>query len=40
MFKKIKKAINNFLQDMAKENEQLYEKERMDCCKLNKSKKV
>lgn len=39
MFKKIKKVINKFLQDMAKENEELYGKERMDCCKLNKMNK-
>ncbi|WP_276326320.1 LDCC motif putative metal-binding protein [Anaerocolumna aminovalerica] len=39
MFKRIKQAINKYLQDMARENEKLYGKERMDCCKLNKSKK-
>lgn len=40
MFKSIKNAINKFLQDIAKENEKIYGKERMDCCKLNRSKKV
>lgn len=39
MFKKLKKVIHNFLLQMAKENEELYGKERMDCCKLNSSKK-
>lgn len=35
MFQKLKKAIHNFLLQMAKENEEMYGKERMDCCKLN-----
>lgn len=39
MFKKIKKAIQKYLADMAKENEKLYGKERMDCCNLNRTKK-
>lgn len=39
MLGKVKKAIQKFLQDMAKENEELYGKERMDCCKLNSTKK-
>ncbi|MGB8456050.1 MAG: LDCC motif putative metal-binding protein [Anaerocolumna sp.] len=39
MFKKFKKMIHNFLLQMAKENEELYGKERMDCCKLNSKKK-
>lgn len=37
MFKKIKKSIHKFLDEMAKENQELYGKERMDCCKLNKT---
>jgi len=35
MFKKIKIAIHKFLLEMAKENQELYGKDRMDCCKLN-----
>jgi len=39
MFKKLKKTFKKYLEDMAKENQKLYGKERMDCCNLNKSKK-
>lgn len=39
MFDKFKKAINYFLLKIAKQNEELYGKARMDCCKLNKSNK-
>ncbi|WP_416386202.1 LDCC motif putative metal-binding protein [Anaerocolumna cellulosilytica] len=39
LLEKLKKAIQKFLLDMAKENEELYGKERMDCCKLNRIKK-
>jgi hypothetical protein len=39
MLNKIKKIIKKFLLDMAKENEELYGKERLDCCKLNRAKK-
>lgn len=38
MFKKLKKAINNFLIGMAKENEETYGKGKLDCCNLNKKK--
>ncbi len=37
MFKKIKIAIHKFLLEMAKENQELYGKDRMDCCKLNRN---
>lgn len=36
MIKKIKKAINNLLLSMAKQNEEEFGKGRMDCCNLNK----
>ncbi len=36
MFKKIKKAINKYLEEMAKENQKEFGKGRMDCCELNK----
>ncbi|WMJ90490.1 LDCC motif putative metal-binding protein [Anaerocolumna sp. MB42-C2] len=39
MFKMLKKAIHKFLLQLAKENDELYGKERMDCCKLNSPKK-
>lgn len=35
MFRKIKTAIHKLLLEMAKENQELYGKGRMDCCKLN-----
>ncbi|MDF2819618.1 MAG: hypothetical protein K0R15_59 [Clostridiales bacterium] len=38
MFKKIKKAIHNFLLQIAQENEKTYGNEKMDCCKLNNTK--
>lgn len=38
MFKKIKDAINKFLEDLAKENKELYGSGRLDCCNLNKTK--
>lgn len=38
MFKRIKEAINKFLEDLAKENKELYGNGRMDCCNLNKIK--
>ena len=37
MFKKIKRAINKFLEDLAKENKELYGSGRVDCCNLNKT---
>lgn len=39
MFDKLKKAINNFLEKIAKQNEELYGKSKMDCCNLNKQNK-
>lgn len=36
MLKKFKKALNNLLLKIAKQNEELYGAARMDCCKLNK----
>jgi len=36
MFKKLKAAINNYLLSMAKQNEETFGKDRMDCCNLNK----
>ena len=40
MLKKIKKLINKFLDDIAKENEKQFgNKGQLDCCKLNSSKK-
>lgn len=38
MLKKIKKAINKYLEDLAKENKKLYGSGRMDCCDLNRTK--
>jgi hypothetical protein len=37
MFKKIKSAINRYLEALAKENKELYGNGRMDCCNLNKT---
>lgn len=37
MFKRIKEAINRFLENIAKENKELYGSGRMDCCNLNKT---
>ena len=39
MFTRLKKAINAFLEKIAKQNEELYGNSRMDCCKLNKQNK-
>lgn len=39
MLKKVKNAINKFLNDIAKENEKQFGKEKMDCCKLNSNQK-
>jgi len=38
MFKKIKRAINKFLEDLAKENKETFGSGRMDCCDLNRTK--
>ena len=35
MLRKLKIAIHKFLLEMAKDNQELYGKDRMDCCKLN-----
>jgi len=35
MFRKLRIAIHKFLLEMAKDNQELYGKDRMDCCKLN-----
>lgn len=37
MFKSIRRAINKFLEDLAKENKELYGSGRLDCCNLNKT---
>lgn len=37
MFKKIKKAVNKFLENLAKENKEIYGSGRMDCCNLNRT---
>lgn len=39
MFLNIKKVIKKFLLELAKENEQLYGKDKLDCCKLNRRDK-
>lgn len=36
MFKRLKKAINDFLEKLAKENEKSFGKGTLDCCQLNK----
>lgn len=36
MFKKIKQAINRYLEELAKENQKSFGSGRMDCCNLNK----
>lgn len=40
MFKRIKKAIDKFLEDLAKENSKQFGYGRMDCCKINKSNEL
>lgn len=39
MFKWMKKAINKFLTDIAKENEKQFGREKLDCCNLNTKQK-
>jgi hypothetical protein len=39
MIIRIKKAISRFLEDIAKENEKQFGKEKLDCCKLNGKQK-
>lgn len=36
MLKKFKKAINKFLENLAKENEKSFGKGTLDCCQLNR----
>lgn len=36
MFKKLKKVIKNFLEDMAKENQESFGTGKIDCCDLNR----
>lgn len=38
MLKSIKKAIDRFLKNLAKENEKCFGSERLDCCKLDRPK--
>lgn len=38
MFKGIKKALDNFIKNLAKESEKSFGKERLDCCKLDRPK--
>lgn len=39
IFDKIKKAINKFLENLAKENKESFGDGKLDCCDLNKKKK-
>jgi len=39
LWERIKKKIRRALEKMARENEQAFGRERMDCCQLNKSGK-
>ncbi|WP_255363197.1 LDCC motif putative metal-binding protein [Cellulosilyticum sp. I15G10I2] len=39
MFAKLKSMLKKFLETVAKQNETLYGKDRLDCCNLNKPKK-
>jgi hypothetical protein len=36
MLKRIKQAINNFLEKLAKENKKSFGKGTLDCCQLNR----
>lgn len=38
MLKSIKKAINDFIKNLAKESEKSFGSERLDCCKLDRPK--
>lgn len=38
MFKAIKKAINNFINKLAKESEKSFGNEPLDCCNLDRPK--
>ena len=35
LWKRLKKAINKFLEDIAKENQKSFGNGKMDCCQLN-----
>lgn len=37
MFKRIKKSINKFLEELAKENQKEFGNGKIDCCDLNKT---
>jgi len=37
MLKRVKKAIKEFLQKLAEENEKAFGKNTLDCCKLNQT---
>jgi len=37
VFRRIRKAINNFLERLAKENEKSFGKGTLDCCQLNRA---
>ncbi len=38
MLKSIKKAIHRFIEKLAKESEESFGKERLDCCSLDRPK--
>lgn len=38
MFKRIKKSINKFLDELAKENQKTFGNGKIDCCNLNRTK--
>lgn len=38
MFKRIKRSINKFLQEIAEENKKEFGSGKLDCCNLNKVK--
>lgn len=38
MFKGIKKAVDNFINKLAKESEKSFGNERLDCCNLDRPK--
>ncbi|ROR30461.1 hypothetical protein EDD66_102112 [Mobilisporobacter senegalensis] len=37
MFQKMKKVIEKFLEDLARENQKVYGKGGLDCCKINRN---
>ena len=38
MFKSIKKALDNFIKNLAKESEKEFGNEKLDCCKTGRPK--